>query len=170
MVRKLRKGFTLVELLIVIVIIGILAAAMLLSSGSASDSAVAAKIISDLRNLKAADMMWQIDSGDEARDRTIQAGVILNNIYRYIDNPQNFTGAGTNLNAPVISGIYMDHTERGVWAFVCNLRGVTKGVREKLAGRAASVGLYETVNAASLNPYDGTRSELMYVFRSSLIQ
>ena len=50
--KKVRKGFTLVELLIVIVIIGILAAAMLLSSGSASASAEASNIISGMRSLK----------------------------------------------------------------------------------------------------------------------
>ena len=51
---KMRKGFTLVELLIVIIIIGILAAAMLLSSGSATNSALASAALSEMRGLKAA--------------------------------------------------------------------------------------------------------------------
>ena len=51
---KMRKGFTLVELLIVIIIIGILAAAMLLSSGSATNSAMASAALSEMRGLKAA--------------------------------------------------------------------------------------------------------------------
>ena len=45
---KMRKGFTLVELLIVIIIIGILAAAMLMSSGSATDAATASTAISEM--------------------------------------------------------------------------------------------------------------------------
>ena len=56
-----RKAFTLVELLIVIVVIGVLAAMMMLSSNEAVSSAKAAKIISDLRNLKTAVLAWYMD-------------------------------------------------------------------------------------------------------------
>jgi general secretion pathway protein G len=61
---KMRKGgFTLVELLIVIMIIAILAGMMMLATGSATDSAEAARIISDLRTIKGAAALFRLDSG-----------------------------------------------------------------------------------------------------------
>ena len=54
MSRLTRKGFTLVELLIVIVVIGILAAMMMISSTEAVSSARVAAVLSNMRNLKTA--------------------------------------------------------------------------------------------------------------------
>ncbi|MBQ7666275.1 MAG: prepilin-type N-terminal cleavage/methylation domain-containing protein [Synergistaceae bacterium] len=60
-----RKGFTLVELLIVIVVIGILSAMMMLSSMEAVTSAKASNIVSDLRNFKTAAMAMYVDHYDK---------------------------------------------------------------------------------------------------------
>ncbi|MCL2146759.1 MAG: prepilin-type N-terminal cleavage/methylation domain-containing protein [Synergistaceae bacterium] len=56
-----KKGFTLVELLIVIIVIGILAGGMMLASGSATDAAKASTLISELRNAKAGGIMLMGD-------------------------------------------------------------------------------------------------------------
>ncbi|MDY6400583.1 MAG: type II secretion system protein [Synergistales bacterium] len=64
-----KKGFTLVELLIVIVVIGVLSAMMMLSSTEAVSSAKAANIINNLRNWKTAMLEWYADNIDKVDDK-----------------------------------------------------------------------------------------------------
>lgn len=82
-VLKKRTGFTLVELLIVIIIIGILAGAMLLVAGSGTDKAEATKIVSNLRSLKAAALMYYADNPNATVSTT--AGTQIELLKKYMD-------------------------------------------------------------------------------------
>lgn len=65
--KKLRKWFTLIEMIIVIVIIGILAAAILPKILWARDRANDVKRIADLRNVAMAVEMYHMDNGEYPR-------------------------------------------------------------------------------------------------------
>ena len=64
---KNKKGFTLVELLIVIVVIGILSALMMLSSREAINSSKVTKLINDLQMAKNAALAYYADNYSEFR-------------------------------------------------------------------------------------------------------
>lgn len=105
-IKKMRKakGFTLVELLIVIIIIGILAGMMMLATGSATDKAEATKIVSNLRNIKAAAIMYYADENDWPADGTIDVG---DSIDKYLDQvPAGYSilNDGTNVSVQADGG------------------------------------------------------------------
>ncbi len=135
-----RKGFTLVELLIVIVVIGVLSAMMMLSSTEAVSSAKAADIISDLRNLKTAALAWYADNIDYVDGKVTSTSTLTtafssghlngaaNDIAKYLGS--GGIGSGYTFSNGVKEGEWF------VWYAVTD-----KKVAEKLKSRASSVGL-----------------------------
>ena len=157
MKKSMRKGFTLVELLIVIVVIGILSAMMMLSSTEAVSSARAADIISDLRNLKTAALAMYADNIDaielgnislpksnKAFDGTNKLNDVSEDIFAYLGNEGvkgKYSFAGTRTNEVGKRGAPKD------WYVLCKVDD--NKVKDKLKSRASSVGLFGSDNATT---------------------
>ena len=132
-----RRGFTLVELLIVIVVIGILSAMMMLSSTEAVSSARASNIVSNLRNLKTAALAWYVDSLD------VIEGKDANGKAFSLKNADHFKFVKHYLNNDTASDLtdYGIETKNGKWYVYYVKNKADANVRLKLKGRAASTGL-----------------------------
>lgn len=162
MKKSMRKGFTLVELLIVIVVIGILSAMMMLSSTEAVSSARAADIISDLRNLKTAALAWYADNLDYVENRsgaTAPDGVTgtggfdsvklkncKDSIWKYLGND------GVKGNYDFSEGT----STSGTWYVWCEIKD--PNVAGKLVSRKGSVGLWGAADPKSTTSADLTTS------------
>ena len=146
-----RKGFTLVELLIVIVVIGILSAMMMMSSTEATTSAKATAIVSNLRNLKTAALAFYTDSMDyfvenasgtknEKGQIDASGKVELRDLQPLI---RKYLGANSN---PDIGDYIVSSSgsNNGAWYVSYQIKGSDAekaSIKKKLAGRAKSLGL-----------------------------
>ena len=134
-IMKMRKGFTLVELLIVIIIIGILAAAMLLSSGSASDSAAATAALSEMRAIKAAVVMHAANAGGRLSADQVKIELVS----RDMEKPE-----------VIVQKYALGTNNDGLAAVVLKADQIPGGAEEKLLQNPATkkgTGSYGSVNA-----------------------
>ena len=170
MINFKRKGFTLVELLIVIVVIGVWSAMMMLSSTEAVSSAKASNIISNMRNLKTAALEYYADNMDKVE--TKGAKIEITDITPYLTTTK-IDGIGTNYELKFEGDGSLPLSQRS-WYIMYdtgNLVGDTQRIREKLAGRAKSIGLFQGTDAKKAmetsNPsvYDATTACVFYKVR-----
>lgn len=75
-----RRGFSLIEVLIVIIVVGILVGILFVSSNNTTDKAEATKIVNNLRVLKSACLLYYADHGKWPVDLGDQKGKVINKI------------------------------------------------------------------------------------------
>lgn len=151
------RGFTLVELLIVIVVIGVLSAMMMLSSTEAVSSAEAAKVISNMRNLKTAVLEWYADNLDRVKKNGNNYNVFSTDgtnpqslptftasaagkaeILKYLNDASFLLSAKSNNNN---DGEYIIADVNYKTWYVYYTVGSNTKLKQKLASRAKSLGL-----------------------------
>ena len=154
--KNTRKGFTLVELLIVIVVIGILSAMMMLSSTEAVTSAKASNIVSNLRNLKTAALAFYTDSMDLITTSTKNTEVKAQTI-RYLNSGTSIP----DIDKYSIKMTNDNNAKESTWFIKYTITGTADEVakiKSKLKGRAGSTGLLKnatvTNGVVDTTPYD----------------
>ena len=157
--KDTRRGFTLVELLIVIVVIGILSAMMMLSAAEIAASADATAIISNLRNWKTATLEWYVDNLDKVKENGhLTTDTTNDGKFRYADDVPS-SEISKYLNDAVLKtegntivddagGVYYtdyvgnyNTSSACMWVIVYKLPDKNNRTIEKLAARAKGVGL-----------------------------
>jgi len=150
-----RKGFTLVELLIVTVIIGILAGSLLLVFGSARNRSTSTRVISDLMTLKRVSSMFYYDTGRWPGEEDYGA------LQYYIDRDAL---AGDWSDETKIYGIRHPEGSDSVFAAarVSDGNGISLGVRESLEKEAPK---YNLVNEDGITSYTSGNDIVMVLLR-----
>ncbi|MDI3499823.1 MAG: ral secretion pathway protein [Synergistaceae bacterium] len=125
------------ELLIVMVIIGILAGSLMLTMGGGKGKAEATRIVSDLRNLKAAALMYYSDNGEWPGDTGAANNYwIVDSLDKYLDR-----------DYPHDASIKYYVVKSGSTVLVGYGPITDNAVKESLKAMAADAGLYGTSGA-----------------------
>lgn len=93
--KKFRKGFTLVELLVVIAVIGILASMAMIGGSEATNTAKATRIVDEFQKLSAAMMMYYADNYASADLGQMTDDKLIAGVRAYVkDSDQNLLTSG----------------------------------------------------------------------------
>lgn len=145
-----RKGFTLVELLIVVVIIGVLTSMMSISSVGSTDSAKASAIIGNLVTMRKAALADYIENGDT---NWTDADSVRKAIAAYMNTKE------AAITAAKFSVLKQDSDPKGWYILYEFQTDDSSSVKDKIAGKANLTGLYAATAATAVTDTIYTNTE-----------
>ncbi|MBQ7561934.1 MAG: type II secretion system protein [Synergistaceae bacterium] len=132
-----RKGFTLVELLIVVVIMGVLTSMMSISSVGSTDSAKASAIIGNLVTMRKAALADYIENGDTN--------------WTDADSVREAIAAYMNTKETAITAAKFSVLKQDAWYILYEFQtDDSSSVKDKIAGKANLTGLYAATAATTV--------------------
>ncbi|MBL7072118.1 MAG: prepilin-type N-terminal cleavage/methylation domain-containing protein [Candidatus Omnitrophica bacterium] len=111
MIFRRKKGFTLVEIMIVVAIIGLLAAIAIPNFVKARDTAQKNACIANLKQIQGATQVWAIDANKSGSDTVLMNDLVPNYIKKTPTCPKGGTYSLTNVDTSPTCSLTADgHT------------------------------------------------------------
>ena len=102
--KRTRKGFTLVELLIVVAIVGVLASMMTISAGSSTATARAATIYNNIHSIKMAGLMYKMQEGDAFSEKNVNNDNLKASKLLDMETYNKTNGTANNIQYKIVPG------------------------------------------------------------------
>ena len=150
--KKFRKGFTLVELLIVLAVLGALSAMMTGASSDAIDTSTASAILGNLRTLKAAAFEMYMEKPEVASTATIADSTTITALNKTVNEI-----LGEYVGKKTIGTKYHIIGSSSAWYVYYKLGAdENTNVRAKLKAKAEDAGLWGSTSEPAVTTGAGT--------------
>ena len=158
--KKMRKGFTLLELLVVIGVIGIMSSTAMIAGQQATDAARATNIADSLEKAASAMMMYYSDNADDIAVNGVVETDVVEGANAYLKKTAQLVDSSTQDYAGKYI-VYIDGVAPAqTWWIIYTLpANDLAGIGPIMKNKAERMGL-KKYTTSTTNDYDGTTVEI----------